>query len=124
MECLDLNNFASDTSYYIKGRHYEGFIFPKEYKPTITTEERRFTPKTNQVQRAEAILLEQERKYGLKYKRQYIGINKDTGDTLVFIRLMKNGFKEECFDKMVNIGFGEYYEKYQKIRTINLTSKK
>ena len=121
ISCSDMNNMSSDTSYYISNRHYEGFIFPKDYKPLITVEEQRFTPTYNQIIKAEMILLEKEKKYGSRYKRQYIGSITPSGDSLVNIRIMKNGFKEECFDAIVGFGFGDYYEKNQRVKAINLS---
>ena len=45
-------------------------------------------------------------------------------DTMVVIRLVKNGInKEECFDKIADFGFGEFYEKNQTVLRINLTKK-
>jgi len=67
------------------------------------------------------ILLEKEKKYGSRYKRQYIGSITPSGDSLVNIRIMKNGFKEECFDAIVGFGFGDYYEKNQRVKAINLS---
>jgi len=124
IECLDLNKMASDTSYYISNRYYEGFIFPKDYKPQITVEEKRYTPTNKQVRRAEMILLEMERRYGHRYKRQYIGSITPAGDTLMNIRLMKNGFREECFDAIVAFGFHGHFEKNQRVKTINLSTGK
>lgn len=124
IKCLDLNKMSSDTFYYISSRHYEGFIFPKDYKPGITIEEERFTPSNDQVRRAEIILLEMEKRYGHQFKRQYIGSITPAGDSLVVIRLMKNGFREECFDTMVLFGFHGHYEKNQIMKTTNLSTGK
>ena len=123
IECFDPNNFAADTSYYIQTTKYEGFIFPALYKPMINISGSRFTPKLDHIQRAEKILESEEMDFGPKYKRQYLGSINNDSDTLITIKLMKNGFKEECFDKMVAIGFGERYEKYQRFRTVNLNRK-
>ena len=120
IECFDPNNFAADTSYYIQTTKYEGFIFPAFYKPMIGISENRFTPKLSHIQRAEKILENEEMDFGSKYKRQYLGSVNNDSDTLITIRLMKNGFKEECFDKIVAFGFGERFEKNQRIRTVNL----
>ena len=120
IECFDPNNFAADTSYYIQTTKYEGFIFPAFYKPMINISENRFTPKLDHIQRAERILEDEDMDFGSRYKRQYLGSINNNSDTLITIRLMKSGFKEECFDKIVAVGFGERFEKYQRIITVNL----
>ncbi|MCD6556663.1 MAG: hypothetical protein J7K64_05655, partial [Bacteroidales bacterium] len=60
----------------------------------------------------------------LLYKRQYLGSLNLKLDTIITIRLLKKGFKKECFDRIVSIGLGGYYEKYQRIKTINLNNRK
>jgi hypothetical protein len=83
----------------------------------------RFTPSPANIETAERIL-ELKVKYGLDFKRQYIGHLNAAADSLIYIRLLKKGFKEECFDKIVAFGFGQRYEKYQGIHDVNLTKNK
>lgn len=85
--------------------------------------DKRFTPTVADIELAEHIL-KSERKYGRAYARQYLGHIDAKGDTLISIMLLKNGFREACFDKIVAIGFGETYEKNQRIREVNLTKGK
>jgi hypothetical protein len=33
---------------------------------------------------------------------------------------VNKGFKEECFDKTFAVGFGEFYEKNQRVLKVNL----
>jgi len=121
IECID--PFAADTSYFVRGHGYLGFIFLKNYTPLITVGETRFTPTLTDLETAENIL-KSKIKYGRVYARQYIGHLNSSGDSLVFVRLLKNGLQEECFDKIVVVGFGDRYERNQRIHNINLTQRK
>ncbi|MBS3992966.1 MAG: hypothetical protein KGZ87_04540 [Bacteroidetes bacterium] len=65
-----------------------------------------------------------------KYYRQYAGyINKDR-DTIVFIRLMNFSNQKQAnkhfrsWDKFIDFGFGDWYEKNQTYRSINLNQNK
>ena len=122
IECFDPNNSAADTSYFVSGKNYFGFIFPEGYSPMGQIGEKRFTPTELNVEIAESILASEE-KFNKAYLRQYLGYVNGSGDSLVFIRLLKNGKKEECVDKMVESGYGSFYEKNQRKREINLTKK-
>jgi len=122
IECFDPNSFAADTSYFVRGHKYRGFIFTKNYTPLLTVTRTRFTPTSTDIEIAEKILGSKV-KYGRAYSRQYIGHINSSGDSLVYVRLLKKGLKEECFDKIVAVGFGERYEKDQRMHDINLTKK-
>ena len=123
IKCFDPNNFASDTSYFVQNHRHPGFIFPETYMPGYKLNPTRFTPTMTEIEMAEDIL-KSKTKYGRLYARQYLGHIKSSGDTLVSVRLLKNGLREECFDKIVEVGFGDRYEKNQRIHDINLTKKK
>jgi len=122
IECFDPNGLAADTSYFVRGHGYRGFIFTKNYTPLLTVSPTRFTPTSTDVEIAEKIL-KSKMEYGQVYTRQYIGHVNSSGDSLVYVRLLKNGLREECFDKIVAVGFGVRYEKDQRMHEINLTKK-
>lgn len=123
IDCFDPNNSSSDTSYYVSNKSYQGFIFPAKYQPMISINEQRFTPNKDQIERVELILAQGPEDSDLKYKRQYLGSLNTSLDSLITIRLLRRGFREECFDKIVAFGFGEYYEKNQRIKVVNLKTK-
>jgi len=121
--CFDPNNVAADTSYFVRSNKYQGFIFPENYEPLLKLDGIRFTPTLTEIKIGESIL-ELKTEYGRTYNRQYLGHLNVSGDSLIYIRLLKNGFKDECFDKIVAFGFGERYERNQRIHDINLTRKR
>ncbi|WP_089679641.1 hypothetical protein [Catalinimonas alkaloidigena] len=111
IECTDLNNFSSDTSIYVEAKGYKGFIFPASYKPPFQVSQNRFTPDQAHIRRAEGILASSDKKYRVSYRRQYIGSVNTQLDSIIIVRLMKYGFKEECFDKFMEIRFDGKYGK-------------
>ena len=91
----------------IKGKYFEGYIFPKTYTDFIPIENAtdRFTPQQEDILKAEEILNEQLanlnrdllnqtgscpiiHKKLSKYKRQYIGIITENGDKVVWINFV------------------------------------
>jgi hypothetical protein len=125
IKCFDPNNVSSDTSYYINDKKFEGFIFPASHKGYLSISDERFTPTENNIREAELILNKHTVNiFNNSYKRQYLGSLSHEGDSLITIRLMKRGFKEECFDKIVAFGSGERYEKNQRKKIINLNTRK
>jgi len=121
-DCIRFSSDAVQRASYISNKSYHGFIFPKEYSGFFNLEGERYTPTEVHVMSAEKLLKETENLYSKKYKRQYFGSLNQEGDTIVTVRLLKNGFKiEECFAYSAGIGLGDYYEKYQRIFYINLS---
>jgi hypothetical protein len=86
---------------YIKTNSFEGVIFSKDYIATMGSSER-FTPTTNNIDSAEAILHKEIKKINVnkpeqggncrvihknmkKYRRQYFGYYDTNGDKIIFI---------------------------------------
>jgi len=121
-DCIRFSSDAVERANYISTKFYQGFIFPKEYSGFFNLKGERYTPTEEQVMSAEKLLKETDNLYGKRYKRQYLGSLNQEGDTIVTVRLLKNGFKmEECFAYSSEIGLGDYYERYQRIFYINLS---
>lgn len=124
-DCLYYGDNKADTSHFVTSKTYQGFIFSESYIPMIQIENNRFTPTTNNIHNAELILNNTYQKYKLRYKRQYLGCINANSDSIILIRLLKDGFKyEDCFDRIVCVGLGDYYEKYQRFLKINLSKDK
>lgn len=96
-----------ETAQHIKGKCFEGFIFPETYVGFMPLEgvNNRFSPQQEDVLKAEELLKEQiaginkdlinqtgkcpiVHKKLSKYKRQYIGVITESGDKVVWINFI------------------------------------
>lgn len=128
--------------------HGEGIIFTTEYKLPIIIEDSsmRFTPSTEDVTKAETLLLNNSEEvkykgligmyepYKLKkklctYNRQYVGYQNASSDNVILIHLLNFENKKKAkvnFSEWKNayvIGFGDFYERNMLTVTVNLTKK-
>jgi hypothetical protein len=127
---------------------WNGVIFPAEYRLPFAIEagSKRITPSTDQVDKAEMLLLNnsghvkykglvgiyEPRKLKRKlsgYNRQYVGYLNQASDTVILVHLLNfNNMKKakESFYGWQNsyvIGFGKYYETNMVTIMVNLTKK-
>ncbi len=122
IDCWDINDIGADTTYFVFSEGYEGFLFHDITEFQVVPPNQVIKASVEQIHRAESILA-QTNVYNKKYKRQYIGYTNSQSDTLVYIRLLRKGFRrEDCFDKILVFGFDGYYEKDQQIHRVNLST--
>jgi hypothetical protein len=125
-----------------------GVIFPAGYKLPFAIEvgNKRVTPSTDEVNKAEKLLLSNSvhvkykglvgiykprklKKKLCRYNRQYVGYQNQASDTIILVHLLNfNNIKKakEGFSGWQNtyvIGFGNYYESNMVTMIVNLTKK-
>lgn len=98
----------SQKAVYVKGKGYEGYIFPKEHSIWgFPPEQNRYTPNLKDIAQAEKILQDSigtdyvksnqkayckppiNKKTLKKYVRQYVGYSTEDGKTIIYIYLNK-----------------------------------
>ena len=98
----------SQKAVYVKGKGYEGYIFPKEHSIWgFPPEQNRYTPNLEDIAQAEKILQDSigtdyvksnqiayckppiNKKTLKKYLRQYVGYSTEDGKTIIYIYLNK-----------------------------------
>jgi hypothetical protein len=125
-----------------------GVIFPAEYKLPFAIEvgSNRVTPSTDEVNKAETLLLSNSiyvkykgligiyeprklKKKFCRYNRQYVGYQNQASDTIIRVHLLNfnniKRAKENFFgwQHTYVIGFGSYYESNMVTMIVNLTKK-
>ncbi|MBN1184320.1 MAG: hypothetical protein JXB49_18665 [Bacteroidales bacterium] len=152
-QCELFENFnkdvLADTTFLIEFKGYVGYIFPENYHGyMIEKSKKTFTLTESQVKCIEVILKNQYNnvnqnnprqigtyrpknnvnRYLKKYDRQYLGFINDKMESCAMILLAnrkgrgKSHF--ECFERVMSLGFGEFYEKHQKLYIVNLEKEK
>lgn len=95
-----LNNIYSQNAAYVKGKSYEGFIFPKEALLGYPSDKYRYTPSFKDIAMAEKILgeyvksnknrqieLPKNRRTLKKFTRQYFGCLSSSNEIIIRINL-------------------------------------
>ena len=95
-----LNNTYSQIVTYVKGKSYEGYIFPKEALLGYPSDKYRYTPSLEDIAMAEKILgeyiksnknrqieLPKDRKVLKKFTRQYLGYLSSNNEIIIRINL-------------------------------------
>jgi len=125
----------------VKGKGYEGYIFPKEHSIWgFPPEKGRYTPSPEDITKAEKILKDSintdyvrsnqeaykkppiNRRTLNKYMRQYVGYLTDNGEIVIWVNLFKKGsisVQDPTFD-IISVADGGY--NFWSIR-INITNK-
>jgi len=104
---LNINAQMNKQAEYVKGKCFDGYIFPKEYVGIIPLDsvKEKYTPSKEDILNAENILEEQlaflnkklinqgngcpiVHKKLKKYKRQYIGLINENGEKVVWINFI------------------------------------
>ena len=117
--CTALTN---NTPCHIKGKGFEGYIFPKEYVLVIPSEDikDRYTPTKQDIINVESIIKDQLATINKslinqgngcpiiheklkKYKRQYFGFTNDEGDSIVWVNCIWGKRISDTWDKDVVI---------------------
>jgi hypothetical protein len=139
----------ADSTVFVEGKGYKGYIFPANYNGFILDKSlKSFWLNKNQIKEIEKIFIEQhnevlkndprvseelkykndvEKQYK-KYYRQYLGFESDKGDLCAKILLLKRSGEGrkyfDCFDKVMVMGHGEFYEKNQRMFIVNISQSK
>jgi len=98
--CCTLNNIYSQNAAYVKGKSYEGYIFPKEALLGNPPEKNRYTLSLEDIAMAEKILgeymksnknreipLPKNRRALKKFTRQYLGYLSSNNEIIIRINL-------------------------------------
>ncbi|TDQ14607.1 hypothetical protein DFQ04_3195 [Algoriphagus boseongensis] len=139
----------ADSTIFVEGKNYKGYIFPVDYHGFILDKSSNSVWLTkSQIKDIEEIFIEQHNDVlkndqrvsrELKYKndvekqyrnyyRQYLGFKCENGDLCAKILLLNRSGKgrkySECFDKVMVMGHGEFYEKNQRLFIVNISKSK
>lgn len=104
---MNVSAQSREKAEYIKGKCYEGYVFPAEYSGFMPIDNfnARFTPTKDEVKQAEEIIKEQLKELNKnllnqtgkcpvihkklsKYKRQYVGIITAQGEKIVWVNFV------------------------------------
>lgn len=131
----------SQSPVYIKGKGYDGYIFPKEYSIWgFPPEKGRYTPSIEDIAQVEKVLKDSissdyvklnqaayrkppiNKKTLKKYVRQYVGYLTDDNDVIISINLFKKGSVENQDPSLDIISVQDGGCNFWSIR-INITTK-
>ena len=139
----------ADSTIFVEGKGYKGYIFPANYHGFILDKSSNsFWLTKSQIKEIEKIFIEQhndvlqkdprvpkelkhkndvENQYK-KYYRQYLGFICEEGDLCAKILMLKRTWEGrnyfDCFDKVMVMGHGEFYEKNQRLFIVNISKLK